>query len=27
LATDNSILSKAWKKFLLKWNKWEKVGK
>jgi hypothetical protein len=27
LATDNSILGKAWKKFLLKWNKWEKVGK
>lgn len=23
----NSILGKAWKKFLLKWSKWEKVGK
>jgi hypothetical protein len=24
LATDNSILGKAWKKFTLKWEKWEK---
>jgi len=23
----NSILGKAWRKFLLKWSKWEKVGK
>jgi hypothetical protein len=27
LASENSILGKAWKKFLLKWYKWEKVGK
>nr|UEV87081.1 hypothetical protein [Grifola frondosa] len=27
LATDNSILGKAWKKFLLKWDKWEKIEK
>jgi hypothetical protein len=27
LANENSILSKAWKKFLLKWSKWEKVDK
>jgi len=27
LAKPNSILGKAWKKFLLKWDKWEKVGK
>ena len=25
LASDNSILGKAWKKFLLKWEKWEKI--
>lgn len=25
LQTDNSILGKAWKKFLLKWDKWEKI--
>lgn len=24
-ASENSILGKAWKKFLLKWNKWEKI--
>lgn len=25
LASDNSILGKAWKKFVLKWDKWEKI--
>ena len=24
-ASENSILGKAWKKFLLRWNKWEKI--
>ena len=27
LQTENSILGKAWKKFLLKWDKWEKIEK
>jgi hypothetical protein len=27
LATDNSILGKAWKKFLIRWDKWEKIEK
>ena len=27
LQTENSIQGKAWKKFLLKWDKWEKIEK
>ena len=27
LATDNTILGKAWKKFILRWNNWEKNEK
>lgn len=27
LKTENSILGKTWKKFLLKWEKWEKIEK
>nr|YP_009517221.1 LAGLIDADG homing endonuclease [Myochromella boudieri]AYE93134.1 LAGLIDADG homing endonuclease [Myochromella boudieri] len=27
LATDTTILGKAWKKFLLQWDKWEKIDK